>query len=209
MSVGYYESWSYNRTCDAWVPERIESGLWTHINFAFALIGPDHRIAQMNSFDTELYPRVTGIKASDPKLKVYISVGGWAAGGKTFSDMVATFESRSAFIESALAFMMLYVFDGIDIDWEYPAAEDRGGSPADTANLVMFMKELRAAFGADYGITMTLPSSYWYLRGFDVAGMQQYVDWVGSPRDFHQQGLTELAVQLHVVRYAWYVKSNI
>lgn len=24
---------------------------------------------------------------------------------------------------------------------------------------------------------MTLPSSFWYLQGFDVAGMSSYVDW--------------------------------
>lgn len=56
--------------------------------------------------------------------------------------------------------MHTYGFDGIDIDWEYPAAGDRGGVPADTANFVQLLKELRAACGTKYGITATLPSSY-------------------------------------------------
>jgi chitinase len=55
-------------------------------------------------------------------------VGGWDLGGKVFSDMVRFPGSRRAFIDSAIAMMNKYGFDGIDIDWEYPAAEDRGKS---------------------------------------------------------------------------------
>lgn len=43
-----------------------------------------------------------------------------------FSDMVGSAETRSSFITSAIEWMKAYNFDGIDIDWEYPAAEDRG-----------------------------------------------------------------------------------
>jgi chitinase len=47
---------------------------------------------------------------------------------------------------------------------------------ADTANFVQFMKELRSAFET-LGVTATLPSSYWYLQGFDVKNLQDSVDW--------------------------------
>jgi GH18 family chitinase len=47
---------------------------------------------------------------------------------------------------------------------------------ADTANFVIFLKELKAACGSKYGISATLPSSYWYLQGFDIVGMSDYVD---------------------------------
>ena len=40
-----------------------------------------------------------------------------------------------------------------------------------------FCKELRAAFGTKYGITVTLPTSYWYLQHFDLPGMQDSVNW--------------------------------
>lgn len=36
----------------------------TQLNYAFALIGDDYKISQMNSFDAELYPRFTNLKSS-------------------------------------------------------------------------------------------------------------------------------------------------
>ena len=36
---------------------------------------------------------------------------------------------------------------------------------------------MRAAFGTKYGITITLPTSYWYLQHFDLSGVQGSVDW--------------------------------
>lgn len=133
-------------------------------------------MVKMNDFDTELIPRFMNLKSTNTGLKVYISVGGWAAGDHIFSDMVSSSISRMVFIDSALSFMATYGFDGIDVDWEYPAASDRDGVAADTANYVIFLKELKAACGTKYGVTVTLPSSYWYLQGFDVVGMAEYVD---------------------------------
>ena len=42
-------------------------------------------------------------------------------------------------------------FKGVDLDWEYPSSPERGGRPEDTANLVLLVKEMRAAFGTTYG----------------------------------------------------------
>lgn len=38
---------------------------------------------------------------------------------------------------------------------------------------------MRSAFGTQYGISATLPSSYWYLRWFDPKAMEPYVDFFG------------------------------
>ncbi|KGY15717.1 hypothetical protein PABG_11372 [Paracoccidioides brasiliensis Pb03] len=62
----------------------------------------------------------------------------------------------------------------VDIDWEYPVA-DRGGAEDGFRTYVQFSKELRAAVGNIYGITMALSDSY--CEGFDDKGMAQYVDW--------------------------------
>jgi chitinase len=84
---------------------------------------------------------------------------------------------RAQFIDGLKAFMDTYGFDGVDIDWEYPQADDRGGAQGDTANYVSLVKEMRAVFGAKYGITVTLPTSYWYLQHFDLPGLQANIDW--------------------------------
>ena len=67
----------------------------------------------------------------------------------------------------------------MDFDWEYPGADDRGGSAEDGVNYTALLRELRAtiqASGKDYIVTFTAPTSYWYLRHFDLANMAQYVD---------------------------------
>jgi GH18 family chitinase len=47
---------------------------------------------------------------------------------------------------------------------------------ADTANFVLLVQELKQGLGTK-GLTVTLPTSYWYLQHFDVNEMQGYVDW--------------------------------
>lgn len=63
----------------------------------------------------------------------------------------------------------------------YPGAPDRGGKARDTANFVLLLMTLKETFDTSihgpYGLTFTIPSSYWYLRWFDVAGMLKYADW--------------------------------
>ena len=51
--------------------------------------------------------------------------------------------------------------------------------PSDTENFVSLVKEMRAAFGTKYGISLTLAPDYWYLRYFDAIAMEPYVDWSG------------------------------
>jgi chitinase len=70
---------------------------------------------------------------------------------------------------------------GLDLDWEYPGAPDRGGSQDDVQNYVLLMQTLNTAFsssGRELGLTFTAPSSYWYLRWFDLPGLLKYADWV-------------------------------
>ncbi|RMX98024.1 hypothetical protein D0868_10329 [Hortaea werneckii] len=92
--------------------------------------------------------------------------------------MTLTSSSCSAFIRSLKLFLRQYAFDGVDIDWEYPVAEDRGGKVADYKNFVVFLEELRSGLGTKYGITATLPISYWYLQHFDVESLLENLDWL-------------------------------
>ncbi|KAK4210755.1 glycosyl hydrolases family 18-domain-containing protein [Rhypophila decipiens] len=136
----------------------------------------------MDSNAASLYQRFTGLKSRASGIQTWISVGGWSFTDpgptqQAFSTMTSSQANRKKFIDGAIKFMNTYGFDGVDLDWEYPGADDRGGSPADAANYVSLAKEMKAAFGNKYGLTMTLPTSYWYLQHFDLAGIQPYLDW--------------------------------
>lgn len=98
----------------------------------------------------------------------------------TFSALAASSSAQPKFFKSLINFMSTYGFDGVDIDWEYPVAPERSGKPADFANYVSLMKNLKNALGSGghkYGLTLTLPSSYWYLQNFDIKALEPIVDW--------------------------------
>lgn len=63
------------------------------------------------------------LKSANPKLKVYLSVGGWTHGTWGFSIAARDDTSRRVFATNALNFIQTHKFDGIDIDWEYPGYE--------------------------------------------------------------------------------------
>lgn len=65
--------------------------------------------------------------------------------------MASSATNRAAFIQSLMSFMKNYGFDGADLDWEYPVADDRGGRPEDKENYVLLVKDIKAAFGGRYG----------------------------------------------------------
>jgi chitinase len=87
---------------------------------------------------------VNKLKTKNPNLKTLVAVGGWNMGSAPFMEMVATAEGRKDFADHAVQFLRDRDFDGLDLDWEYPA--NRGSPPADKANFVLLVK-VRRAFG--------------------------------------------------------------
>ncbi|KAL7621624.1 hypothetical protein AAE478_008950 [Parahypoxylon ruwenzoriense] len=184
--IGYYESWANTRKCDKMSPEDLDLTGITHLNFAFAFFDPKtYQITPMDSNSGSLYHRFTDLKSKKQSLQTWISVGGWSFNDDTntpntrtaFSDMASTAGGRQKFISSLQNFMQTYGFNGVDLDWEYPAADDRGGNEDDFGNFPELIAEMKQTFGDSYGVSLTLPSSFWYLQHFDVATMQDYVDW--------------------------------
>ncbi|OGM50923.1 hypothetical protein ABOM_000717 [Aspergillus bombycis] len=159
------------------------------VYFAFAFVDPSsYEVVAMDSSTPEsLFKETTNIKSIKEDISVFVSIGGW-----TFSDngtatqpllgeIAADETKRKAFANNVVNFLREYGFDGVDFDWEYPGAGDRGGKPEDTANYVLLLKTLRETFdhsGSNFGLTFTAPSSYWYLRWFDLPNMIKYADWI-------------------------------
>ncbi|KAK8102995.1 glycoside hydrolase family 18 protein [Apiospora sp. TS-2023a] len=183
--IGYYASWSTTKSCDAVPPEDLDVSSLTHVIFSFAFFDPStFQITPMDANAGALLSRFTALKRKKPGLETWIAIGGWSfndAGNvpdtrQAFSNMAGSAANRRAFIRNLLNFMQTYGFDGVDLDWEYPGAEDRGGVAADKANFPLLLSEMRAALGGR-GISVTLPSSFWYLQNFDPPALARSVDW--------------------------------
>lgn len=120
------------------------------------------------SSDIEMYQRLTDLKYKDPSLKVFIAIGGWTFNdpgptATTFSDIARSEENQKKFFKSLASFMATHNFDGIDLDWEYPGADDRSGRPDDFKNFPTFVANLKSALkatGGRDGLSITLPASY-------------------------------------------------
>ncbi|KAE8453201.1 hypothetical protein EG329_011268 [Mollisiaceae sp. DMI_Dod_QoI] len=168
-------------------PEQIPIGAYTHLNFAFAFINPStYQVAPMAENQVNLYKRVTALKQSNPGMEVWISVGGWSMNdpdqptASTFSNLAGSTANQNLFFRSLVSFMETYGFDGVDMDWEYPGAEERSGKASDFDNYTKFLGNLRTALGSSghrYGLSITIPTSYWYMRHFDIVGLSKVIDW--------------------------------
>lgn len=142
----------------------------THLIVAFAYISQDFKITNMDDLSSDVDRDVRNVKLRNTNVKVMIALGGWTFSDpgpwqSVFSDMTSSNENRATFIRNLMGFLDEYGYDGVDFDWEYPGADDRGGSKADAANYVALMKELREAIDdKDIIVTVTAPTSYWYLK---------------------------------------------
>ncbi|MFI7385844.1 glycoside hydrolase family 18 protein [Streptomyces sp. NPDC049813] len=120
------------------------------------------------------------LKKKHPDLKILWSFGGWTWSGG-FTEAA---KNPAAFAQSCYDLVenskWADVFDGIDIDWEYPNA---CGLTCDTNGRDAYknlMAALRAKFGGSYLITSAIPadaSEGGKLDATDYAGAAQYVDW--------------------------------
>ena len=132
--------------------------------------------------------QLRNLKALYPHLTTLISVGGWSLSGD-FSAMAADPALRSAFIDSAIVFLDTHGFDGIDLDWEYPVIGGESDSPgvsADADNLLLLLRELRAALGPDRPLAMALGAGPAALEALDVAAVADELTYVTlMSYDFH------------------------
>ena len=161
------------------------------------------------------------LKAKYPNLKVLMSIGGWTY-SKFFSDVAATDASRRKFVTSCIDMYLkgslpLYngaggpgsaagIFDGIDLDWEWPGAEGHPGNhvrPGDKAGNTLLLAEFRrqldalgATTGRHYLLTAFTPADPAKIAaGWDITtrdgtpSVFDYLDFANvQGYDFHGSG---------------------
>ncbi|KAL7892931.1 hypothetical protein HDV64DRAFT_272901 [Trichoderma sp. TUCIM 5745] len=184
--IGYYLAAGARRSCGGMTPQGFPQGVYSHINFAFGSINPDtYEIIPNAPADEDLYRQLAALHTRDLGQELWLSVGGWhfsesgAPTATTFSDLVnADITHQNVFFASLTLFMQTWGFTGIDIDWEYPAADGRNGHPQDYAKFPKFLANLKSALREyKFGLSITLPTSYRYLQHFDLVAIEPSVDW--------------------------------
>ncbi|MCW1969947.1 MAG: glycosyl hydrolase family 18 protein [Anaerolineae bacterium] len=144
------------------------------------------------------------LKAQFPNIKLLISIGGWDWSDK-FSDAALTPESRKAFVASCVD---LYIkgnfapnlsapglFDGIDIDWEFPGVEGatKNYRAEDTQNFTALLAEFRAQLKAveastqkNYWLSIAAPATQEKIKKIEVGKIYPYLDYISvMSYDFH------------------------
>ena len=216
LVIGYYPSWAAAR--GVFLKDAPTQKL-THINYAFSNVSaegecvlgdPSADVEKIYSANESItghndkvktaflgnFNQLLELKKQNPHLKVLISVGGWSWSGN-FSNAAKDEVSRQHFANSCIdLYLKQYagVFDGIDIDWEYPVSGGlTNGSPADTANFTLLLNELRQEMdvlgqsnGQHYLLTIAAPVGPGSIRNLDLPGIAAAVDWINlMTYDFH------------------------
>lgn len=134
------------------------------------------------------FAQLAELKRSSPELRILISLGGWS-GSKYFSAAAATPMSRARFAQSVIeAFFRPYpgLFDGVDVDWEFPVLGGRPGNLArldDRTNFTLLIAELRrrliefSAFERrELELTIAVSAAPNKLVNLDAAALAPLVD---------------------------------
>lgn len=161
-------------------------GSLTHLHIAFGYIAPDtFDISMMDGVPDSVIDKITQLKDNNPAINMAISLGGWSFSDNdtttqpVFGDMVSSKANLVTFITNLFAFLDHYGFDGVDFDWEYPGASDRGGNDDDSPNYATFLKKLdqvNLARAKKAIVSFSAPTSYRYLQYMPLTDMMDYVN---------------------------------
>ncbi|XP_037277918.2 endochitinase isoform X3 [Rhipicephalus microplus] len=174
--------------------------LCSHVNLAFMELNRTTYTIQEDH--TVKFTDFAQLKKKFPRLKTFISVGGWSNQTRVISAMTSRRERRKAFIKDAKKLLVDHDFDGLDIHWLFPGFADQGGRNSDKVNFVRLLKELYAAFKAhNLLLTAAIPINQQILdNGYDIRAIDRYVDWmnvIGYDIRGYWNGRTDVHSPLH------------
>jgi chitinase len=208
--VGYFASWDV-RSKGTRIADLPAKDL-THIYYAFAKIDSDGRVVLFDPcVDVgQCVPPATAdsggnfaalarLKARYPHLKLAISIGGWTDSGR-FSDAAFNELSRRVFARTAIDLFIRQrpgLFDGIDIDWEFPVEGGLEGNverPADKENFTLLLRELRrqldeqgATDKKHYELTIAASARLGEIANVELSLIDPLLDFVNvMTYDYHE-----------------------
>ncbi|CBY12903.1 unnamed protein product [Oikopleura dioica] len=138
--VCYHTNWSqYRNTPGKFYPEDIDGSLCTHLIYSFSKMCKDSSGWTMcpyewNDMDESwaegMYTRFNNKKVEQPHLKTLLAVGGWNHGSTDFTAMLDEgWDAVRTWAKNSIQYCLDTGFDGLDLDWEYPAKETVDVSP--------------------------------------------------------------------------------
>lgn len=152
--------------------------LCSHVNLIY--IELDEQTWKVKEDSTVNFTSFNQIKRKFPRVKTFLSIGGWSNQTKVISTMALGNESRRLFVDGIAETLRQLNFDGLDIFWLYPGHAERGGRRSDKANLIQLLKKLRRVF-RKRGLLLTIAVSlnkYILDRGYNIPEIVRYVDWM-------------------------------
>lgn len=174
----------------------IDPFLCTHLIYAFGTFTDNYTLTESDKhqdLDNFGYKNFSELKEQNYRLKTLLAIGGWNEGSKRFSQMAANPQYRQIFIKNTIKYLRDNRFDGLNIDWQYPAARI-GSNPADKENYAQFLQEFREELKKESEtnerqsllLVIGIPSNMKFIEGFDIPKLNKYVDWMNIiSYDYH------------------------
>jgi chitinase len=150
----------------------------THVIYAYVGVSSSNQCESINPQDDQLnFAALQLLKQNYRGLQILVSIGGPSNSGN-YSDTASTAAKRKTFAQSCISFMKQSGFDGIDIDWEFPAAQDK-------LNYTALLNELRneldtqgATDNKHYLLTAAISGKVDLYSNVDLTQIQQSLDWI-------------------------------